>query len=237
MEKYKLFDNHFAKEGAKLAKLFITNENDNKIELVRDFSKNENAIWVLMINRQEIVETFSRLENCCIYLEKFNYYPEISKTEHMRFIISAYLNTCYILEARVVKFGNIIQKFLKSCQDEELKQLLNQMVDSIKKIKRGLKGIINTRSNDVHVEKYDTNVFNEVSSEEYIIDMTKTDGYTTYIDSRIKDLQNNYLAAFKKNNIEIRKLLNQYFGNIDDILFKNNYIKKVETNQKFFYKK
>jgi hypothetical protein len=230
-----LINKNFSKKGAELTKLFVPGEND-KVVLVRDFTENENAIWILMENWQEVVDSFTRLEQCIIYLKEFKYYPDIPKIDHIRFIISTYLNTIYMLNARVSKLSKIIKRLLKSeKENEELKNLYIEFDKAESKLTTVLDKLKKTRGEDVHQKKYDTPELNNCSGDEYSIELLNLDKYKTYLQNEISEAQRKYLLAFTKTNNKIKKELDNYYGSINKILFEAKYIEKVKTEERKFY--
>lgn len=205
----------------------VENMAKNKFDM-DGLTKNEKARLKLFEEYVDLKATYDSIKNCLIYINSFPFYPRVAKVEYLKFIYSAYLNEIYILQSRILKFTKVIKRTLKDYKEERWFNVDYNIIDSSTNnaIDR-FKKIIEIRGAHVHVKRYTTKSIDNVETYEFISRFKGTKQYKTGFKYEIKELKKKYFNKMKKNQEQIDEILKLYLQDIDDFLFKKEYIKKV----------
>jgi hypothetical protein len=229
MRNSEIIEKNFTKVGVNLAKKFKPVK--DKFVLTKGFTDNEAAKNLLFHKWFEINEVNNNIKNCLVYLRSFKYYPKISKTQHLKFIFSSYLNEIYILQIRIEDYKKRIERVLRKVKnDEKYEALMKELNNIIEKIRLTLKNIITVRGSVIHVENYDDKDINEIAGYEYMVESQKMKLYNLFLKSEISKLKTKYLNAMKSNQKVIDELIEEFMGKVNEILFTNRYIEEASYN-------
>lgn len=172
----------------------------------------------------EIIISFERLQDFETYISRFpNTKTSIAKINYLRFLIENYLIEIYILKERLIKYIKKIKDFYKEeCRSisikNECKQLINAVEDSFRDIKcHRDRHTHEVRYSDKDVKRLETlSLFAEFLNElqEYLPNYIIPNFKTEYRKARTK-----WKKIFKKNNKDIKIVLNDCFKEINTIIF------------------
>lgn len=193
---------------------------------------NEKARLKIFEEYADLNATYESIKNCLIYINSFPFYPRVTKVDYLKFIYSAYLNDIYFLQSRISKLTKTIKRSLKEYKEEnnfnaDFTVIDNSTNNAIDRFKR----IIEIRGAHVHVKRYTTKDIDNVESYEVISKFGDTEKYNIALKYEIKELKKKYVNKIKKNQEQIEKILKLYLQDINDFLFKKEYIKKVKNYQ------
>mgnify|MGYP004655526813 CR=1 FL=1 len=143
------------------------------------------------------------------------------------------MNDIYILQSRISKLTKTIKRSLKDYKEEnnfnaDFTVIDNSTNNTIDRFKR----IIEIRGAHVHVKRYTTKDIDNVESYEVISKFGDTEKYNIALKDEIKELKKKYVNKIKKNQEQIEKILKLYLQDINEFLFKKEYIKKVKRLSK-----
>ncbi len=191
---------------------------------------NEKARLKVFEEYTDLNATYESIKNCLIYINSFPFYPRVTKVDYLKFIHSAYLNEIYILQSRISKLTKTIKRSLKEYKEEnnfnaDFTVIDNSTNNAIDRFKR----IIEIRGAHVHVKRYTTKDIDNVESYEFISKFRDTEKYNIAFKDEIKELKKKYVNKIKKNQEQIEEILKLYLQDINDFLFKKEYIKKVKN--------
>ena len=175
----------------------------------------------------EIIITFERLQDLETYISHFpKTKNSLAKINYLRFLIENHLNEIYILKERLIKYFKKIKDFYKGdCRCTSVKnkcqQLINGIEDSFKNIK-------DHRHSHTHKFRYSDKNIKRLETlslhEEYLNELKKR--LPTHIIPNFKTeyrkLRNKWKKKFKKNNKDIKIVLNDCFKEINTIIFPGN---------------
>lgn len=203
----------------------------NKLDMDK-LTDNEKARLKIFEEYTDLNATYESIKSCLIYINSFPFYPRVTKVDYLKFIYSAYLNEIYILQSRISKLTKTIKRSLKEYKEEKVFNTDFNVIDNstnnaIDRFKR----IIEIRGAHVHVKRYTTKDIDNVESYEFISKFKNTEKYKKAYKDEIKELKRKYVNKIKKNQEQIEKILKLYLQDINDFLFKKEYIKKVKNYQ------
>lgn len=137
------------------------------------------------------------------------------------------MNDIYILQFRISKLTKTIKRSIKDYKEEnnfnaDFTVIDNSTNNAIDRFKR----IIEIRGAHVHVKRYTTKDIDNVESYEVISKFGDTEKYNIALKDEIKELKKKYVNKIKKNQEQIEKILKLYLQDINEFLFKKEYIKK-----------
>lgn len=143
------------------------------------------------------------------------------------------MNDIYILQSRISKLTKTIKRSLKDYKEEnnfnaDFTVIDNSTNNTIDRFKR----IIEIRGAHVHVKRYTNKDIDNVESYEVISKFGDTEKYNIALKDEIKELKKKYVNKIKKNQEQIEKILKLYLQDINEFLFKKEYIKKVKKLSK-----
>ena len=159
----------------------------------------------------EIYSSYYSLLDIEVYLRRFPYpNTKISKTRYLAYHMENYLNEVYILKERLSSYCTVVGRLYRN--DQTVKDLKGAVRDLSGIVQKSLKGITNTRDIHVHSSRFTDEDLDRLSSIELInrgpneIPPLKTVYKVAFRNTRKK-----YGVAIKRNNEEIRKILDAYF--------------------------
>lgn len=172
----------------------------------------------------EIIISLERLQNFETYISRFpNTKTSRAKINYLRFLIENYLNEIYILKERLIKYIKKIKNFYKKdCRYTSIKNKCQQLTN---KVEESLKNIKNLRHRHTHIVRYSDKDVERLETlslhEEYLSELKKI--LPTYIIPNFKTeyrkARNKWKKIFRKNNKDIKIVLNYCFKEINTIVF------------------
>lgn len=190
----------------------------------RDFLPHDFFYSFLFNGFDEIIITFERLQDLETYI---SYFPKtktsLTKINYLRFLIENHLNEIYILKERLVKYFKKIKDFYKvDCRYTLVKnicqQLINRVEDSFKNIKY-------YRHSHTHKFRYSDKDIRRLETlslhEEYLNELKKilSAHIIPNFKTEYRKVRNKWKKIFKKNNEDIKIVLNDCFKEVNKIIF------------------
>jgi hypothetical protein len=160
---------------------------------------------------REIYDSYYSLLDIEVYIRRFPYpNTKVSKTRYLAYHMENYLNEVYMLKERLISYCTVVGRLYRN--DHTLRDPKKAMKDLSGIVQKSLKAITDTRGTHVHSARLTDEDLDRLSSLGLInrapneIPLLKT-----VYESAFRNTRKKYGVAIKRNNEEIRKILNAYF--------------------------
>jgi hypothetical protein len=190
----------------------------------KDFLPHDFFYSSLFNGFDEIIITFERLQDLESYIYHFpKTKASLAKINYLCFLIENHLNEIYILKERLVVYYKKIQDFYKGdCRHTSVKNKCQQLIDTVED---SFKNIKYYRHSHIHRFRYSDRDIKRLGTlslhEEYLNELKKRS--PTHIIPNFKTeyrkVRNKWKKIFKKNNKDIKIVLNDCFKEINTIIF------------------
>jgi hypothetical protein len=175
----------------------------------------------------EIILTFERLQDLETYI---SYFPKtktsLAKINYLCLLIENHLNEIYILKERLVKYFKKIEDFYKGdCRYTSVKNKCQQLINTVEYSVKNIKGLRHGhthkfRYSDKDIKRLETlSLHEEFLNESKKILPTHTIPFIPNFKTKYRKVRNKWKKIFKKNNEDIKIVLNYCFKEINAIIF------------------
>ncbi len=190
----------------------------------------------ISIGAFEIFNTYESLLDAEIYIRKFPYSrTRISKSRHLKSIITSHLQNIFILRERMVRYLKVLRKRYSknSSADGKLTLEITKILEDY--TKDAFSHLNSVRNIHVHVEElYDAELEQLALLESFIINnstISSLDEFKEYYDFEFNRIRKNKIKEIKKINADTEEALDMFFGLIYSIVFdeSDNFITATTT--------
>jgi hypothetical protein len=185
--------------------------------LNRNLSPQEQAFSKIWRGYVEIEESFEALGDIAMYIKHFP--PKkvaVSKTRFLRLHVGNYLNEVYILKERLATYYKVVSRIYRN--DPRL-PAIKQMNSLGKKLLSSFDNVIAIRGAHVHQTRYEDNDLNRLSMLELLLqDESPSMAHVLY-PTAIRETRKKWVETITRNNKEIARVLDIYFGALHLIIF------------------
>ena len=160
----------------------------------------------------EIHNSYYSLLDIEVYLRRFPYHNTgVSRTRYLAYHMENYLNEVYILKERLISYCTIVGRLYRN--DQTLKDLLKTAMKDLSGIvQKSLKGITDVRRTHVHGTRFTDENLDRLSTYEMISHgPNKIPPLKILYNSTYRNTRKEYSVTIKRNNEQIRKILDTYF--------------------------
>lgn len=159
----------------------------------------------------EIHKSYNSLLDIEIYLSKFPYpKTRVSKTRYLAYHMENYLNEVYIFKERLSSYCTVIGRLYRN--HPALKDVKTTMKTISEVVQNSLKGVVETRGTHVHRNRFTDEKLDRLTSLELVnYGPNKIPLLKVLYDSAYRETRKGYGVTIKRNNEEIRKVLDACF--------------------------
>jgi len=186
-------------------------------------SQEEKFYGVIFEGFKEIVNCHEMLLDIEAYIKKLPLKKQLRIAKHrtLRFFIEGYLHEVYILKERLISFLRKIKRLYKN--DLNILFINKKLLLLENSVHASFGTIIKIRSIHTHHIRFQDNSMDQIESL-YLFTKTKNkmgSFFKHYYDDKFIEIKENWVTQTIQNNIAIKTLLNLYFGELFEIIFKN----------------
>lgn len=159
-----------------------------------------------------------------------SYFPKtktsLAKINYLCFLIENHLNEIYILKERLVKYFKKIEDFYKGdCRYISVKNKCQQLINTVEYNVKNIKGLRHRHTHEFRYSDKDIKRLETLSLHEEFLNELKnilpahTIPFIPNFKTEYRKVKNKWKKIFKKNNEDIKIVLNDYFKEINAIIF------------------
>jgi len=197
---------------------------DGSHSIERDLTPHDVTFLKVFCGFNEITLSYLYLCDIEIYVGRFPYGDTaIPRSRHLEYHITNYLHEVYILKSRLQAYlKRIRREYRKSPKlDEKALDLLDNLVE------KTFTPIVKARGVHVHEYRYSDDDLDRIHTWELLAShpSNEEDGDRSYklpYDRNYKEVRREWVKRIKANNDNIKRLLDDYFGELYSLVFQKN---------------
>ena len=188
-------------------------------------TKEYNILWLIISGTSEIQEVYESLLDVEIYIRRFPYKgTRVTKPRYLRYIIENYLNQVYVLKQRLKIFLKDIEKlYARGDRRKEVRSITQPLYTFLK---NSLNDVVTVRGSSVHEKNFNNNDLKQLISLDFSVraidDLSTKAEFTDFYNTQYGRIRLKWIKNIKDLNKKLDNLLNDYYRNLNKVVFDNN---------------